>query len=124
MNKLPLIVTAIALMTGAAHAGNPPSWDDIPHYKCSEIIGNDGSQTRKTVPVLIWLAGYREGIAALAALDKRLSMIPADISLSVLVGCENAPTRSLDDVVVSIFAMMINALPGPGGPLTLAVPGP
>ena len=122
MNKLPLVVAAIALTTGAAHAGNPPSWDDIPHYKCSEIIGKDGSQTKKTIPVLIWLAGYREGITALAAFDKRLSMIPADISLSVLVGCENAPTRSLDDVVVSIFAMMINALPGPG--LTLAVPQP
>jgi len=47
-------------------------------------------------------------------------MIPADISLYVLVGCENAPTRSLDDVVASIFEMTINALPGPG--LTLAVP--
>ena len=49
-------------------------------------------------PFIIWLAGYRDGVAALAVLDKRLGDLPRDVYVLgalVLSTCHAKPDQSI-----------------------------
>ena len=104
------------LGVGPGEALSAP-WNEISGTKCSELYDAQGSPWGpKTAVMFTWLAGYRDGIGALASFDKRLSVIgKTDLSeagTSVLAICKSKPDMTVAEVTTSVFAFYINALPG------------
>jgi Sel1 repeat-containing protein len=66
-------------------------------------------------PFMRWLAGYRDGAAAMAALDKRLADLPRDpflLGALVLSSCHANPDRSIGEVANGVIEMFVNKQPG------------
>ena len=95
---------------------------DIPNLMCSEVY-SDKNFTETTGLMLTWLSGYRDGIAALSALDDRLQKLPNfdQIGSLVLAICTAKPDQSVGETATDVFQALINALPGER--LKLALPG-
>jgi hypothetical protein len=118
-----LVAAPLGFVIGSLSAWttNPATtkpWDDVPRFMCSEVITADGSFTAKTEPMLRWLVGYRDGIAALAVLDKRLSAqnvggIDSDeLATAVLAYCKAKQAQPVGDAATGVFELLINTQPG------------
>jgi hypothetical protein len=62
-------------------------------------------------PFMRWLVGYRDGMTALANLDKRLGNLPRDpylLGALVLSACHAKPDQSIGEVARGVFEMLIN----------------
>jgi hypothetical protein len=116
MNRIfvgPTIGATLAglLLNASSTAAKP--WDDVRHFKCAEVISADGSFTAKTEPVLRWLVGFRDGLASLAVLDKRLlhlqNVDPDTLADFVFTLCKLNPAWSVEQAVRAEFWIMINS---------------
>jgi hypothetical protein len=101
--------------TTPAVAAQP--WKDVRTFSCRDVISpNDGSLTPKTGAALTWLAGYRDGVASLAAVDRRLKNV-GEIGLDplgamVLAYCKAKPEMPMVEAVTGVFEFSINAQAG------------
>jgi hypothetical protein len=116
---------ALAIVAASASTANAGPLDDVPIWKCSDIVTPDGQFTDKTKAVAQWLVGYRDGIAALASLDPRFKSIgdmdSTDLGASVVTICRSKRDMTVAQVTASVMEMMINAMPG-GDVISLALP--
>lgn len=118
MRKLCALALAIVAASASASTANagPPTGDDVPYFRCAEVITAEGEFTDKTIPLTFWLAGYRDGIGALASLDPRFKAIEGmdsdQISAAVLTYCRKKQDLSVAEATAGVFEMMINAQPG------------
>jgi hypothetical protein len=75
------------------------------------------------VPFMRWVAGYRDGTAALAIIDKRLSYLPRNpyvLGALVLSSCHAKPDRSIGEVAGEVIQKLIKQQPS--RPLNPGVP--
>jgi len=112
-HSLMITVTALALMTTAAYAGEA---DPL-----SLVNSSNGCRKFASVedavlePFMRWLAGYRDGVAALAVLDKRLGTLPRSpylLGALVLSSCHAKPDRTIGEVANEVFEKLLNQEPG------------
>jgi len=116
MKKVSMLITAaaLALITTAAYAGEAKPLDlvDGPNG-CRKFASVDDATLE---PFMRWLAGYRDGAAALAIFDKRLATLPRDpylLGALVLSACHAKPDRSIGEVAKGMIEILINDKPGP-----------
>jgi hypothetical protein len=121
--SLMIIAAALALMTTAAYA--------VEADPLGLVNSSNGCRKFESVedvvlePFMRWLSGYRDGVAALVVLDKRLGTLPRDpyfLGALVLSSCHAKPDRSIGEVANEVFEKLINR--GPGQPLKLGVARP
>jgi hypothetical protein len=115
-----LLLGAAAILTVATPSlavdGDLGTWGKTSSYRCSDVISPGGTLNDvKAHIMMLWLSGYRDGIAALAGLDKRLGVaLPYDQLVAlVLVYCRNKQDQSVGEAVTGAFEMTLNALPLP-----------
>jgi hypothetical protein len=66
-------------------------------------------------PFMRWPGGYRDGVAALVVLDKRLDTLPRDpylLGALVLSSCHAKPDRTIGEVANEVFEKLLNREPG------------
>jgi hypothetical protein len=122
-NSLMIAATAFALMTTATYIVKAEKLDLVDSSNgCRKFASVEDAILE---PFMRWLSGYRDGVAALAVLDKRLGNLPRDTYLLgalVLSSCHAKPDRSIGEVANETFEMFINREPGQRLKLGVAMP--
>ena len=121
MKRLLLACASISILVGASHAA---PWDEVSKARCGEFYDSKGSHWGpKTAALFTWIAGYRDGIAALSKLDKRFATVARnnldEIGPMVLAICKAEPNTPAGEATTMVYEMMINMLPGERVDLTV-----
>jgi len=113
ITKMLAIVIASMFMATAACASNDPLKDLVDGSNdCRKFAS---VEDEILVPFVKWLVGYRDGLAALSRLDKRLAGLPQDplvLGALVLSSCHASPHRSIAEAANDVFERLINSHPG------------
>jgi hypothetical protein len=108
-----LLGFAIFLTAGAIGAKAETPWDAGRKSTCRDIASSNNSPTLLAGVTFTWLAGYRDGLAALAALDPRLKTVGFDkLLLEVVAICKVHPELAVAEVATDVLQFYINAQPG------------
>jgi len=114
--RLTIFAVALAMVANANYARAQVS-DELPlaivekSTKCTNFQKADDETLE---PFVRWLAGYRDGVAALAVFDKRLAEVKVNIlAVLVLSACHAKPDRSIGEVANEMLQVIINHEPGP-----------
>jgi hypothetical protein len=116
-----LLAALDSLLSFAGSARAAQTLDEVSQLKCADILPADdgtpaGKFTRTTLIMLTWLAGYRDGIAALGSVDPRFQMVGKtelpQFGALVIAYCKAKPTLNVGEAVTGVFEFTINSLPG------------
>jgi hypothetical protein len=114
--SLPTIVVAFTLIAATVYAGN----DDLPSEPPLHVVERstgcrnfERADDATLEPFIRWLAGYRDGVAALAVFDKRLGDVNINLLAAlVLSSCHPKPDRYIGEVANEILEVLISHKPG------------
>lgn len=107
----------LLLIGNAVTANADTPWDAVRASTCGDLVSSDGSSTPKLAAfTFTWLAGYRDGLAALAAMDPRLKAVGnaklEQFGPLVLAYCRAKPNLPVTEAATGVFELFINAQPG------------
>lgn len=111
---------AIALLIGGVIAAKAETPLDVGNANCGEFVASfqtsAGQQSERKLAAFVftWVAGYRAGLASLAALDKGLRAVGdlelEQVEFAVFASCESKPTVKVRDAANAVFEIFVNAM--------------
>jgi hypothetical protein len=121
-----VLAAGVLVLCGAGNALAQQTLYEVSNAACGEFISSDGNLMPKAAVMFTWLAGYRDGIGALAAVDKRFASVGKmdlnQLGAAVLAYCKVKQDMPMAQAATGVLEMLINAQRG--RVINLAAPNP